>query len=206
MLSYLTIGAVLGLSAGFAPGPLLALVVSETLQHDIKSGIKVALAPILTDLPIIIITVFILAKLARFQQVLGVISLIGGCLILYLGINNMKTKGLTIVTDASISTSLRKGILVNALSPHPYLFWFTVGTPTTMKALMHDGLASAFSFIVSFYGMLVGSKMLLAILTGKSRSFLQGKAYIFVMRSLGVILLLFALVLFRDGFQLFGQF
>ena len=74
-----------------------------------------------------------------------------------------------------------------------------------MKALMH-GPASAFSFIVSFYGMLVGSKMLLAILTFKSRSFLQGKAYIFVMRSLGVILLLFALVLFRDGFQLFGQF
>ena len=205
MLSYLTIGTVLGLSAGFAPGPLLALVVSETLQHDIKAGIKVALAPILTDLPIIIITVFILAKLARFQQVLGVISLIGGCLILYLGIKNMKTKGLTIVTDASISTSLRKGILVNALSPHPYLFWFTVGTPTTMKALMH-GPASAFSFIVSFYGMLVGSKMLLAILTGKSRAFLQGKAYIMVMRFLGVILLLFALVLFRDGFQLFGRF
>lgn len=205
MLSYLTIGTVLGLSAGFAPGPLLALVVSETLQHDIKAGFKVAMAPILTDLPIIIITVFILAKLARFQQIIGVISIIGGCLLLYLGIKNIKTRGFALVTDAGISTSLRKGILINALSPHPYLFWFTVGAPTTMKALMH-GPASAFSFIISFYTMLVGSKMLLAILTGKSRSFLQGDIYVFVMRSLGFILLLFAFVLFRDGFQLFVRF
>ena len=117
--------------------------------------------------------------------------------------NNLFTNGITLARP--VYPSLRKGILVNALSPHPYLFWFTVGTPTTMKALMH-GPGSAFSFIVSFYGMLVGSKMLLAILTGKSRAFLQGKAYIMVMRFLGVILLLFALVLFRDGFQLFGQF
>ena len=205
MLSYLTIGTVLGLSAGFAPGPLLALVVAETLQHDIKAGFKVALAPILTDLPIIILTLFILAKLARFQQIIGVISIIGGCLLLYLGIKNIKTRGLALVTDAGISTSLRKGILVNALSPHPYLFWFTVGAPTTMKALI-QGPASAFSFILSFYTMLVGSKMLLAILTGKSRSFLQGNTYIFAMRFLGAILLLFAFILFRDGFQLFGQF
>ena len=65
MIHYLTIGTVLGLSAGFAPGPLLTLVISETLQHDIKSGIKIALAPIITDLPIIILTLFILSKLIK---------------------------------------------------------------------------------------------------------------------------------------------
>jgi len=57
MLNFLTIGTLLGLSAGLAPGPLLTLVISETLQHDIKSGVKVALAPFITDLPIIILTV-----------------------------------------------------------------------------------------------------------------------------------------------------
>jgi len=205
MLSYLAIGTILGLSAGFAPGPLLALVVSETLQHDIKAGIKVALAPILTDLPIIVLTVFILAKLARFQQILGVISITGGCFILYLGIKNIQTKGLDIAKGTSISKSLQKGILVNALSPHPYLFWFTVGAPTTMKAMV-QGLAFAMSFIVSFYTLLVGSKIILAILTDQSRSFLQGRTYIFVMRFLGIVLLVLAGILFRDGFALLLQF
>jgi len=59
---------VLSVSAGFAPGPLLTLVISETLQHDIKSGVKVALAPIITDLPIII-----LSKLTNFHDILGII-------------------------------------------------------------------------------------------------------------------------------------
>jgi threonine/homoserine/homoserine lactone efflux protein len=205
MLSYLTIGAILGLSAGFSPGPLLVLVVSETLQHDKKAGIKIALAPILTDLPIIIITVFVLAKLARFQQILGIISLIGGCFILYLGIKNIKTKGVDIVKDSTFPKSLQKGILVNTLSPHPYLFWFTVGAPTTLKALV-QGPASAFSFIISFYGMLVGSKIVLAILTDRSRSFLQGNTYIFMMRFLGIILVVLAGILFGDGFGLLVQF
>ena len=85
MINYLIIGTILGLSAGFAPGPLLALVISETLQHDVKSGVKVALAPTLTDLPIIIITLFILAKLSNFHNILGIISLIGGLVILFMG-------------------------------------------------------------------------------------------------------------------------
>jgi threonine/homoserine/homoserine lactone efflux protein len=205
MLSFLTIGFILGLSAGFAPGPLLALVISETLQHDIKAGIKVALAPVLTDLPIILITVFVLGQLARFQPVLGVISISGGCFILYLGIKNIQTRGITIAKDASNPKSLQKGVLVNALSPHPYLFWFSVGAPTTIKAL-EQSLASAISFIVSFYGILVGSKIMLALLTGKSRAFLQGSTYIFMMRLLGVILLVLAGILFRDGFHLLRLF
>ncbi len=93
MLTFLTAGTILGLSAGFAPGPLLALVISETLQHDMKAGVKVALTPILTDLPIIIITLFILTKLSRFHQILGIISIIGACFIFYLGIKNIKIKG-----------------------------------------------------------------------------------------------------------------
>lgn len=205
MLSFLTIGAMLGLSAGFAPGPLLTLIVSETLQHDIKAGIKVALAPLITDLPIIVITIFLLAKIAIFQNILGVISIAGGCFILYLGIKNIKIKGIEIPENVITPRSLQKGILVNALSPHPYFFWFSVGAPTTMKAL-EQSLGSAISFIVSFYALLVGAKIMLAVLTGKSRAFLYGNAYLFTMRLLGIFLLVFAGILFRDGLHLIGIF
>ena len=203
MLSFLTTGTILGLSAGFAPGPLLALVVSETLQHDMKAGVKVALAPILTDLPIIVFTLFILAKLSRFHHILGIISIIGACFLLYLGIKNIQTKGVQINISTSAPKSLQKGILVNALSPHPYLFWFSVGGPTTIKA-MAVSLPAALFFIGSFYMLLVGSKIFLAVLVGKSRSFLQGNTYIFTMRLLGVVLIILAGILFRDGFQLFN--
>ena len=203
MLSFLTTGIILGFSAGIAPGPLLALVISETLQHDARAGVKIALAPIITDLPIIIVTLFILARLSRFHHVLGVISIIGAFFILYLGIVNIKTKDVQVDISTSTPRSLQKGILVNALSPHPYLFWFSVGGPTTIKA-MGLGLAPTLSFIVSFYLLLVGSKILLAILVGRSRSFLLGNKYIFTMRVLGLILIILAGFLFQDGLQLIG--
>ncbi len=201
MLSFLITGTILGLSAGFAPGPLLALVISETMEHGVRAGIKVALAPILTDLPIIIVTIFILAKLSNFQSVLGIISIIGALFILYLGINNLRTKGIELDLDKSAPRSFQKGIIVNALSPHPYLFWFSVGGPITIKAMDHNLLA-AISFIGSFYVLLLGTKIVLAILVGKSRTFLMGNRYIFTMRLLGFILILLAGILFRDGLHL----
>jgi threonine/homoserine/homoserine lactone efflux protein len=203
MINFLTIGVILGLSAGFAPGPLLTLVISETLQQDIKSGAKVALAPIITDLPIIIVTLFILAKLSSFHKILGAISLMGGFVVLYMGYESIRSKGIDLNLQAEKSRSLLKGILVNALSPHPYLFWFSVGAPTITKAMNINSIAP-WGFICGFYTMLVGSKILLAILVGKSRSFLGGKVYINTMRFLGLVLCFLAFVLFRDGLTFLG--
>ena len=203
MINFLIIGTLLGLSAGFAPGPLLALVISETLQHDIKSGVKVALAPILTDLPIIIVTLFILAKLSNFHNILGIISLTGGLVILFMGYKSLRTKGVELNLKETKPKSLTKGILVNALSPHPYLFWLSVGAPTVTKA-MSQSIIAALAFICSFMALLVGSKIVLAILVGKSKSFLAGNVYIYIMRFLGLALCVFAFVLFRDGLKLLG--
>jgi len=201
MINFLTIGIILGLSAGFSPGPLLTLVISETLKHDIKAGIKVALAPIITDLPIIILTVFILAKLTNFHNILGFISLGGGCLIFFMGYSGIRTKGIEFSLEEDKPKSLTKGMIVNVLNPHPYLFWFSVGAPTITKS-MSQGLLAPSAFLTGFYVFLVGSKIALALLTGKSKSFLAGNLYLYIMRFLGFILCVLAMVLFRDGLRL----
>jgi threonine/homoserine/homoserine lactone efflux protein len=203
MINFLTIGTLLGFSAGFAPGPLLTLVISETLQHDIKSGVKVALAPIITDLPIIVLTLFILTKLSNFHNILGIISLTGGFVILLMGYESIRTKGVELNLKEAKPKSLTKGILVNALNPHPYLFWVSVGAPTMTKA-MHQSIIAASAFICSFYVLLVGSKVVLAILVGQSKNFLAGKVYIYIMRFLGLALGVLAFFLFRDGLKLLG--
>ena len=191
----------MGLSAGFAPGPLLTLVITETLQHDISSGIKVALAPILTDVPIIILTLFILSKLSNFHTILGIISITGGFFILFMGYQSLRTQKVAITPQANHGNSLAKGVLANTLSPYPYLFWLSVGAPTMTKAI-NQNIQAALAFIGSFYLFLVGSKILLAMLTGRSKSLLTSKAYLFIMRSLGLALCVLAMVLFHDGLGL----
>ncbi len=203
MIHFFTIGTVLGLSAGFAPGPLLTLVISETLQHDIKSGVKVALAPIITDLPIVFLTLFVLSKLSDFHTILGVITLMGGVFIAFMGYKSIGTKGVALTLQEVKSKSFTKGALANALSPHPYLFWFSIGAPTMTKA-MSLNIGAPLAFIISFYGFLVGSKILMAILIGKSRSFLSGNGYKYSMHFLGMALFVLAIVLFHDGLKLLG--
>jgi threonine/homoserine/homoserine lactone efflux protein len=203
MMYFLTIGAVLGLSAGIAPGPLLTLLISETLQHGTKSGVKVALAPIITDLPIITLTLFVLSRLSNFHTILGIISLAGGFVLLSMGYESIRSKGVEIRIREAAPKSLTKGVLVNALNPHPYVFWFSVGAPIMTKA-MSLNISALFVFIGSFYASLVGSKILLALVVGKSRSFLSGTVYLYTMRFLGFLLGVLAVALFYDGLKLLG--
>lgn len=201
MVYFLISGTVLGLSAGFAPGPLLTLVILETLRHDSRAGIKVAFAPIITDLPIIILTLFVLSKLSSFHNILGIISIVGGFFILSISYECLRSKRIEFSITEAKPESLKKGILANVLSPHPYLFWFSVGAPTIIKAM---NISSALIFVLSFYVSLVGSKIFIAVFIGKSKSFLSNKAYIYIMRFLGSALIVLAFTLFFDGLKLLG--
>jgi threonine/homoserine/homoserine lactone efflux protein len=134
---------------------------------------------------------------------LGIISLTGGFVILFMGYESIRTKGVELNLTQTTPKSLTKGILVNALSPHPYLFWLSVGAPTTTRA-MGQSVRSALAFICSFYMLLVGSKIILAILIGKSKSFLAGNVYIYTMRFLVLLLCVLAIILFGDGLKLLG--
>jgi threonine/homoserine/homoserine lactone efflux protein len=203
MITLLSVGIVLGLSSGFSPGPLLALIISQTLQHGIKEGIKVAIAPLITDFPILLLSLFVLSRLANFRSVLGVISLIGGLFVLKLAYENIRTKKLAIALQDTEPKSLSKGALVNALNPNPYLFWLTVGAPTIIK-IWTESPFTAIMFVVGFLGCLVGAKIFVAALVGKSRHLLSDRIYGYLMRVLGVLLIVFAILLFKDGLDLLG--
>ena len=70
-----------------------------------------------------------------------------------------------------------------------------------MRAWDEAGL-SALAFLAGFYACLVGSKVLAAGLVARSRRFFSGRAYLWLMRLLGVLLLVFAGLLFNEGIEL----
>lgn len=203
MLEFLSAGTLLGLAAGFSPGPLLVLVISETLRHGIKGGLKVSIAPLITDVPIILVSLIVLNRLSEFKPILGCISIFGGTFILYLGYESLKTKGIELNLSSVKTSSFKKGIITNALNPHPYIFYMTVGAPIIFKSFNQHILAAPL-FVGSFLFLLVGSKVVLSMIVERSRNFLKGRIYIWVLRILGVLLIIFSIVLFRDGFELFG--
>ena len=201
MIELLIAGITLGLYSGFSPGPLLIFLISQTLKHGYKEGVKVAFAPIITDLPIILITVLFLSLISSYSYILGIIAISGGLYLGYLAYESFKTGNLKEEFDLGEPKSLKKGITVNLLNPSPYLFWITVGGPLIITAYVTDVL-SPLVFITGFYALLIGSKIALAYATGKSREFLTGKTYLYIMRILGVVLVVFALYFLNQGVHL----
>lgn len=199
---FLSTGMTLGLSAGFSPGPLSTLVITQSLRHGLREGLKVSMAPFITDVPIVLLSLFILAQLRDSQAALGLISMIGAAVLLYLSYESFKVNELKVEAGATQARSVAKGTLVNFLSPHPYLFWLTIGGPKVVEAWIQSPLKAA-GFLVSFYLCLVGSKMLMAFVAARSRQLLTGKAYRCVMRILGGALLILALVLLKEGLVFF---
>lgn len=183
-------GAVLGLSAGWSPGPLLTLVVTETMRSGIGAGIRLAAAPLITDTPIILVALILMPRLNASQPLMGIISLAGAAFITWMAIESMGYKGVADETPRP-AASIWRGVLANALNPSPYLFWFTVGGSLVLRTADQNRTAAAV-FILAFYVCLVGSKMVLAIVIGRYRRFRQSSVYVGILRLLGGGLLIFA--------------
>ncbi len=179
---------------------MLALVLAQTLRHGSREGCKVALAPLLTDVPIILVTLALASKLAQARSLLGVGSIAGGLFVLYLAWESLTPLRRPDETATEQPRSWLKGVVTNVLNPHPWLFWLTVGAAILAKAMSQSRLVAA-AFLLGFYLLLVGSKMLVALLAGRSREFLAGPRYVLAMRILAVMLALFALLLFREGLR-----
>jgi threonine/homoserine/homoserine lactone efflux protein len=199
-LSFVIAGFFLGLN-GLIPGPIFTLIVSETLKHNAKEGIKVAFAPLVTDFPIVLVSILLLSRLADQDIIMGVISFAGSAFLIYLAFESLSFKGTEPGASAPEPESLKKGIITNLLNPSPYMFWFSIGAPTFVRA-MDKGITTALLFILSFYIVLVGSLSGLALTAGRSKRFLAGRYYIYLIRFIGIVLLCFAFLFIRNGIRL----
>lgn len=202
MLDLIFAGILLGIYAGLSPGPMLLLVVSQTIKHEFKEGLKVAFAPLISDIPIIIISLIIISFLEGYKSILGIIFILGGLYLVYLAYESFKFKPLDVDVDVSNPKSLRKGVTLNLLNPAPYIFWITIGSPIIIIPTFNVNPVAPLEFIISFYIFLVGAKICVAYITGKSREFVTGKIYMHIMNILGILISIFAIIYLYTGFQL----
>ena len=193
-----TAGLLLGAPSGLAPGPMLLLIISETLRHGKHAGVKIACIPLLTDAPIVLASGLLFTQITNMNILLGGISIIGSIFLLNLGIKSLLAANSEFLDYTPRPLLLKEIMIANLTNPNPYLFWFTVGAPIMVRSFQHN-LSKGLSFLVSFYLGLVGIKLILAIAAGKSRDFLQGFLYRSTMQMLSLMLICFAIYLMLDG-------
>ena len=62
-LQFVLAGLAFGSAGGFTPGPTITLVISQTLRHGVREGFKIAISPLITDAPIILLAIFVLRSI-----------------------------------------------------------------------------------------------------------------------------------------------
>ena len=117
--SYLVTGIVLGLAGGFAPGPITTLVIVQSLRYGLKEGLRIAIAPLLTDAPIALAALFVIGKLDDTGPALGTITLMGSAFLIYLAYENAFAQPPQTTAVVDLPRSLRKGIVTNLVNANP---------------------------------------------------------------------------------------
>ena len=199
MFFYFWQGLLLGGTAAAQPGPFQAYLLSQTLKNGLRRTLVAALAPLISDGPIIALVLLVLTQMTDWF--VSLLRLAGGFFLLYLAYKAYLSARAVLDTAvpqpaAENRQSLREAALMNMLSPNAYIFWSTIAGPIFLEGWRQTP-ANGLGFLLGFYGTLVGGFMGFVILFG-----VVGQASPRLNRVLGLVS---AVALFGFGLYLLWQ-
>lgn len=172
MLTYFLQGLTLGFAAGAQPGPFQAFLINQSISRGWRKTLLMGLAPLISDGPIVIATLFLLSRVSDWFQ--RTLQIVGGLFVLYLAYNayqtwkNFKTDLPPVLPPRN--NDLMRAATMNLLSPGPYIFWSTVIGPLVIQA-WEISFWSALSLVGIFYAAMLSLNMVLILLFGQAARF-----------------------------------
>ncbi|KQC15725.1 MAG: hypothetical protein APR56_12675 [Methanosaeta sp. SDB] len=172
MADYLILGAAYGLAAAIQPGSFQAFLVSLSLRHGWRKALPAALAPILSDGPIIVLVLLVLNQVPAWW--LRFLRLAGGGYLLYLAYSALRgwpTGAGEGPLGARSGSGVVRAALVNLLNPNPYIYWSLVTGPILATG-WREAPAYSLTFLAGFYAVLVSGSagtIFLAAAAGSGR-------------------------------------
>jgi len=160
-----------GLTAAVQPGPYQTYLISQSLQRGWRRSLHVALAPLISDGPIIALAMLLLTRLPDGWE--RILYLVGGTYVLTLAWGAYRAWRDYDVAEPQadaplVGQSVLRAGLMNALSPGPYLFWGLVTGPILLSS-WRESPVNAVGFLAGFYGTMVLTLVGLIVLFSTAR-------------------------------------
>lgn len=170
MWLYIVQGIGYGFAAAAQPGPLQTYLISQALMKGWRKSLPSALAPLISDGPIITVCVFMLSQVPIWLQ--RFLYLAGGLFVLYLAYGAYKSwknfdPRLPSLETATQQTIL-KAALTNALAPGAYIFWTLVTGPILIRGWRETPVYGV-GFLLGFYITMILSLCAVIIVFGVAR-------------------------------------
>ena len=155
MLEIILFGSGYAFAAAIQPGPLQAFLLNSVARHGWKRTLPAALAPIISDGPIILLALLVLNRLPEGWTRL--LRGAGGIFLIYLAwasYRQWQRETEIAAEEKKVPRTLLQAVAVNLLNPAPYLGWSLVLGPALLDAWA-VAPANGIALLVSFYGILV---------------------------------------------------
>ncbi len=170
MFAYLIQGIGLGFAGAVQPGPFQAYAISQTLKNGWRRSVWISLAPLISDGPIILLVLLVLSRVPPSLQ--RALHLASGLFLLWLAWGAFKSwleaRSQQEMPRDHGGTTMVKAVLMNFISPGPYIYWSLVAGPLFLEAY-RSAAAHGIGFLLGFYGTLVGTFALIILVFGKAR-------------------------------------
>jgi threonine/homoserine/homoserine lactone efflux protein len=170
MWLYILQGIGYGFAAAAQPGPLQTYLISQTLLKGWKRMLPAAFAPLLSDGPIIALSLLILSQVPPWLQ--RFLYIAGGLFVLYLAYANYKSWKTfdpdLPTSETGTQQSILKAALLNALNPNPYIFWSLVTGPILVNGWRQTPVY-AVGFVTGFYIAMILGLMSIILVFGLAR-------------------------------------
>lgn len=171
----------MGFSIASMPGPIMALIATETLRRGARSGSQAAIAPVCVDAVIMLPLVVILHASIPSGFAAMTIGVAGGLFLLWLGLQALRSQSFDTSdwTKSDFATGLpsfAKGVLTHLMNPYPYIFWGTVGLAFVREGFQTGGIAGALHFPLAFWLGACGFNFLVVFVVIRGRRLLPAGA------------------------------
>jgi threonine/homoserine/homoserine lactone efflux protein len=188
MLYYLICGGTYAFAAAVQPGPLQSYLISQSLSHGWRKTLPAAYAPLISDGPILILSVFVLTVIPAWS--IRILQCAGGVFLLYLAVQTWNTwrnfDKLVLGEQRKAQTTLLQAVGVNILNPAPYLGWSLVMGPLLLKG-WNEHPVNAFALLVGFYAMMIITQMCLIVIFAHTKKL--GSAVVRVLIGVSAVVL-----------------
>jgi len=170
MIAILLQGIGYGFAAAAQPGPFQTYIVSQSLNRGWRRTLPMALAPLLSDGPIIALSLLVLSQVPDWWQ--RVLHIASGLFLLYLAysayLSWRRFDSTQLTSTEPASHGILKASLMNAVSPGPYLFWSLVTGPILLAG-WRQAPALGLGFLIAFYATMIACLAAIILVFGLAR-------------------------------------
>ncbi|HSM70222.1 MAG TPA: LysE family transporter [Anaerolineales bacterium] len=170
MWLYIVQGIGYGFAAAAQPGPFQTYLISQSLARGWRRTLIAALAPLVSDGPIIALCLFVLSQIPLWFQ--RFLYIAGGLFVLYLAhgaYRSWKNFDPYIPPEESTTQqSIFKAAMMNMLSPGPYIFWSLVTGPILLRGWRETPL-NGIGLLLGFYVTIILALSAIIIVFGSAR-------------------------------------